>query len=84
MKKLNFSFFLKSLVLGLFLTIFTSCNQETKETKSIDDSASKFKGKIALDIRDSESDWSAFTPKSAPEGAPNILFILYDDTGLGA
>jgi arylsulfatase len=44
----------------------------------------KFNGKIALDIRDSEPDWEAYTPKRAPEGAPNILFVLYDDTGLGA
>ncbi|MEM9085098.1 MAG: arylsulfatase [Pseudomonadota bacterium] len=43
-----------------------------------------FEGKIELDVRDSESDWTPFTPKAAPEGAPNILFVLYDDTGLGA
>ena len=29
-------------------------------------------------------DWGPFTPKKAPEGAPNILFVLYDDTGLAA
>ncbi len=54
---------------------------EKKETTQEDDT---FKGKIELDVRDSEADWSSFTPKSAPEGAPNILFVLYDDTGLGA
>ena len=43
-----------------------------------------FKGKIELDVRDSVADWGPFTPKKAPEGAPNILFILYDDTGLAA
>lgn len=43
-----------------------------------------FNGKIELDVRDSEADWTPFTPKAAPESAPNILFILYDDTGLGA
>jgi arylsulfatase len=43
-----------------------------------------FKGKIELDIRDSVADWGPFTPKKAPEGAPNILFVLYDDTGLAA
>lgn len=37
---------------------------------------------IELDVRDSEADWTP--PKAAPEGAPNILFVLYDDTGLGA
>jgi arylsulfatase len=43
-----------------------------------------FKGVIKLDIRDSKADWAPFTPKAAPKGAPNVLFILYDDTGLAA
>lgn len=43
-----------------------------------------FKGKIELDIRNSVPDWGPYTPKRAPEGAPNILFILYDDTGQAA
>ena len=44
----------------------------------------EFSGIIKLDVRDSKADWGPFTPKKAPEGAPNILFILYDDTGLAA
>jgi arylsulfatase A-like enzyme len=43
-----------------------------------------FNGTINLDIRDSKADWGPFTPKKAPAGAPNILFVLYDDTGLAA
>jgi arylsulfatase len=43
-----------------------------------------FGGKIALDVRDSVADWTPYELKKAPEGAPNILFVLYDDTGLGA
>jgi arylsulfatase len=43
-----------------------------------------FNGVIKLDVRDSKSDWTPFTPKRAPQGAPNFLFILYDDTGLAA
>jgi arylsulfatase len=43
-----------------------------------------FHGVIKLDVRDSKPDWTPFTPKKAPEGAPNFLFILYDDTGLAA
>jgi arylsulfatase len=43
-----------------------------------------FKGTIKLDVRDSKPDWGPFTPKRAPAGAPNILFVLYDDTGLAA
>ena len=41
-------------------------------------------GEIEQDVNDSYSNWSDFTPKVAPRAAPNILFILYDDTGLGA
>jgi arylsulfatase len=43
-----------------------------------------FKGVIDLDIRKSKADWAPYTPKSAPAGAPNILFVLYDDTGLAS
>jgi arylsulfatase len=43
-----------------------------------------FHGVIELDIRNSKPDWKPYTKKSAPVGAPNILFILYDDTGQAA
>jgi arylsulfatase len=43
-----------------------------------------FKGKIELDVRDSVADWDAFLPDKAPAGAPNVLVVLYDDTGLAA
>jgi len=43
-----------------------------------------FKGTIKLDVRDSVPDWTPYTPKKAPAGAPNILFVLYDDTGMAA
>ncbi|HEY4269169.1 MAG TPA: arylsulfatase [Galbitalea sp.] len=43
-----------------------------------------FKGTIKLDVRDSVSDWDAFIPLAAPAGAPNILVVLYDDTGQAA
>ena len=43
-----------------------------------------FKGVIKLDVRDSTPDWAPFTPPKPPEGAPNVLIILYDDTGLAA
>jgi arylsulfatase len=46
--------------------------------------AKKFKGMMKLDIRDSTPDWEPFTPPRAPEGAPNVLIVLYDDTGLAA
>ncbi|MEI7519634.1 MAG: arylsulfatase, partial [Mycobacteriaceae bacterium] len=43
-----------------------------------------FDGKIELDVRDSTPDWKPFELKKAPDGAPNILVVLYDDTGLAA
>jgi hypothetical protein len=46
--------------------------------------AKEFTGKIEFDIRDSTPDWDAFLADKAPEGAPNVLVILYDDTGLAA
>jgi arylsulfatase len=74
---------INALAYAAIALFFVGC-QPTNEKKESTQEANDFKGKIALDIRDSEADWSAFTPKSAPEGAPNILFVLYDDTGLGA
>jgi arylsulfatase len=43
-----------------------------------------FKGKIALDIRDSRPDWPSFLDTRAPKDSPNVLVILYDDTGCAA
>jgi arylsulfatase A-like enzyme len=44
----------------------------------------EFKGVIKLDVRDSKADWTPYELKRAPEGAPNVLIVLYDDTGLAA
>ena len=41
----------------------------------------RFKGVINLDIRDSRPDWAGFLASKAPKDAPNVLVILYDDTG---
>ncbi len=43
-----------------------------------------FKGVINLDIRDSKPDWSPYEQPKAPEGAPNVLFIVWDDVGFAA
>ena len=43
----------------------------------------KYKGKIALDIRDSVPDWTPYLAPKAPDGAPNVLFIAWDDVGYG-
>ncbi len=43
-----------------------------------------FKGVMKLDVRDSVPDWTPFIPARAPKDSPNILLVLYDDTGLAA
>jgi arylsulfatase len=44
----------------------------------------KFNGVIKLDVRDSKPDWTPYELPKAPKGAPNVLIVLYDDTGLAA
>jgi len=44
----------------------------------------KFNGVIKLDVRDSKPDWTPYELPKAPKGAPNVLVVLYDDTGLAA
>lgn len=44
--------------------------------------ATTFEGKIALDIRDSEPDWAPFAEPTAPRGAPNVLYLVWDDIGI--
>ena len=43
-----------------------------------------FKGVINLDVRDSTPDWEPYQQPKAPDGAPNVVFIVWDDTGIGA
>jgi arylsulfatase len=46
--------------------------------------AKPFKGVINVDIRDSVPDWEPYTQPIAPEGAPNVLYIVLDDVGFSA
>ena len=69
-------YFLASIA-GLSLVVLSSC--QSNETTS---TSKEFKGVIKLDVRDSTPDWDPYIRKKAPEGSPNVLFILYDDTGL--
>ena len=46
--------------------------------------AKPFKGVINVDIRDSVPDWEPYSQPMAPEGAPNVLYIVLDDVGYSA
>ena len=46
--------------------------------------AKPFKGTVKLDVRDSTPDWGPYEQRKAPEGAPNVLVVLFDDTGISA
>ena len=43
-----------------------------------------FKGVINVDIRDSTPDWAPFEPPKAPDGAPNVVYVVLDDVGFSA
>ena len=46
--------------------------------------SSQWNGRIAIDIRDATPDWAPFEQPQAPDGAPNVLMIVWDDVGYGA
>ena len=46
--------------------------------------ARSFRGITNLDIRDSVPDWGPYEQPRAPQGAPNVLYIVLDDLGFGA
>ncbi|MFI6010150.1 arylsulfatase [Streptomyces sp. NPDC051243] len=47
------------------------------------DMAREFRGRIAQDIRDSVPDWEPYREPQAPDVAPNVLYIVWDDVGFG-
>jgi arylsulfatase A-like enzyme len=46
--------------------------------------AKQFGGIVNVDIRDSEPDWAPFEPPKAPDGAPNVVYVVLDDVGFSA
>jgi arylsulfatase A-like enzyme len=44
----------------------------------------EFEGTVNIDIKDSVPDWGPYTQPMAPEGSPNILYIVLDDVGFSA
>jgi arylsulfatase len=43
-----------------------------------------FRGKVEIDIRDSVPDWEPFLQPVAPQGSPNVVYIVLDDVGFSA
>ena len=43
-----------------------------------------FKGVVDVDIRESVPDWEPYRQPIAPEGAPNLVYIVLDDVGFSA
>ena len=43
----------------------------------------EFNGVVSLDVLDSVADWAPLAEPPAPEGAPNVLFVVGDDMGSG-
>jgi arylsulfatase A-like enzyme len=43
-----------------------------------------FAGTVNIDIKDSTPDWEPYTQPLAPEGAPNVLYVVLDDVGFSA
>ncbi|MCG7582645.1 arylsulfatase [Mycolicibacterium sp. OfavD-34-C] len=46
--------------------------------------AQQFKGVISMDVRDSIPDWAPYQPPQANQGAPNVLYVVWDDTGMAS
>src|SRR4051794_30598854 len=44
----------------------------------------QFKGVIDVDVRDSVADWEPYAQPKAPADSPNVLYIVWDDTGIAA
>ena len=40
-----------------------------------------FRGVVNMDVRDSVADWAPYEQTKAPDGAPNVVYIVLDDVG---
>jgi arylsulfatase len=43
-----------------------------------------FEGVINVDVRDSVPNWAPYMQPVAPEGSPNVVYIVLDDVGFSA
>ncbi len=59
-------------------------NESTKVDRTVlPPSPQEFKGKIGPNYKESTPDFGPAAPVAAPEGAPNVLFVVLDDVGYG-
>src|SRR5205085_5563516 len=65
-------------------SVVTRERRYSRPTRSEDQMSKPFKGVVNVDVRDSVPDWDPFQPPMAPEGAPNVVYIVLDDVGFGA
>lgn len=84
MKTIQHSLFKKASLLVLACIFANTTQKAYAQADPREVRKKNFNGVIELDVRDSKADWAPYTLKSAPEGAPNVLFILFDDTGQAA
>src|SRR5690348_8868271 len=74
----------KYLLLLAAALIPLACGDVKRANKEELSEDADYKGSIELDVRTSKQDWNHFIPQKAPTDAPNVLVILYDDTGFAA
>jgi arylsulfatase len=43
-----------------------------------------FRGRVNIDVRESVPDWGPYEQPKAPQGSPNVVYIVLDDVGFGA
>ncbi len=77
MKKINNNSTIKSPKTGLLITALL-----VAQLGFAQDKPEEFKGVIGKTLADSKEYWPE--PVKAPQGAPNIVWILLDDVGFGA
>ncbi len=69
---------------SLALLMFSSgCGQQQVNKNEQAENRNGFKGKIGRTLAETQQAWPEYKSK-APEGAPNVIYILIDDIGYGA
>ena len=69
-----------SLLLGLFILVLVSCNQNTEKTSNaIPYLLEEWKGVQGKTLAESKPDFIG--QKKAEEGSPNVIIIMLDDAG---